>query len=107
MLKTELGKFDEFVGAGVSELKVNFNMETEWFWLTGNCNPANLGMRTDATPRDFIAGSEYQESIRWMKRPHWPYKRTCGQAPWKRSEEHSGCCSPHFCFRKTELALGR
>ncbi len=42
--------FREFVGACVSKVKVNSNMETEWFWLTGDCNPDDLGTRTPVTP---------------------------------------------------------
>jgi hypothetical protein len=36
MLRTESGKFTEFVGARVSEVKVNSNMQEEWLWLMGN-----------------------------------------------------------------------
>jgi hypothetical protein len=53
----------------VSEVKVNSNVESEWFHLTGDCNPADLGTRTAATPQDIIAGSEYQEGMGRMKRP--------------------------------------
>jgi hypothetical protein len=35
-------------------------VEKEWKWLEGNCNPADLGTRSKATPRDMIFGSEYQ-----------------------------------------------
>jgi hypothetical protein len=66
MLRTESGKFNEFVGARVSEVKVNSNVEDEWRWLEGNCNPADLGTRSRATPRDMIFGSEYQVGKPWM-----------------------------------------
>ncbi len=46
MLRTESGKFNEFVGARVSMVKVNSNVEEEWQWLKGNCNHADLGMRS-------------------------------------------------------------
>ncbi len=59
MLRTESGKFLEFVGARVSEVKVNSDVENEWRWLEGNCNPADLGTRSRATPRDMVFGSEY------------------------------------------------
>ncbi len=36
MLRTESGKFNEFVGARVSEVKVIGNVEDEWRWLEGN-----------------------------------------------------------------------
>ncbi len=60
MLRTESGKFLEFVGARVSEVKVNSDVEKEWRWLEGNCNPADLGTRSRATPQDLVFGSEYQ-----------------------------------------------
>jgi hypothetical protein len=69
MLKTESGNYTEFAGAQVSEVKVNSNVESAWFRLTGGCNPADLGTRTAATPQDIIAGSEYQEGMGRMKRP--------------------------------------
>jgi hypothetical protein len=61
MLRTESGKFLEFVGARVSEVKVNSNVEKEWRWLEGNCNPADLGTRSKARLRTWFSG----QSIRW------------------------------------------
>jgi hypothetical protein len=52
MLKTEFGRFNEFVVAHVSEIKFNSHVETEWFWLTGDCFPVNVGTRTATTPGD-------------------------------------------------------
>jgi hypothetical protein len=46
MLRTESSKFNEFVGARVSKVKVNSNVEEEWQWLKGNCNHADLGTRS-------------------------------------------------------------
>jgi hypothetical protein len=43
MLRTESGRFTEFVGARVSEVKVNSNIEEEWLLLMGNRNSADLG----------------------------------------------------------------
>ncbi len=60
MLRTESGRFTEFVGARVSEVKVNSSVEEEWLWLDGNCNPADLGTRSDATPQDMGPESEYE-----------------------------------------------
>ncbi len=45
MLRMESGKFTEFVGARVSEVKVNSNVEEEWRWLDGNCNLGRLRQR--------------------------------------------------------------
>jgi hypothetical protein len=56
MLRTESGKFLEFMGERVSEVKVNSDVENEWRWLEGNCNPADLGTRSKATPQDMIFG---------------------------------------------------
>jgi hypothetical protein len=83
MLQTESGKFNEFVGARVSEVKVNSNVEDEWRWLEGNCNPADLGTRSRATPRHMIPGSEYQEGRPWMAEPEsaWPCKKSFSPAP--------------------------
>ncbi len=61
MLRMESGKFNEFVGARVSEVKVNSNVEDKWRWLEGNCNPADLGTRSRATPKDMVSRSENQE----------------------------------------------
>jgi hypothetical protein len=43
MLRTQSGRFTEFVGARVSEVKVNSNIEEEWLRLVVNFNPADLG----------------------------------------------------------------
>jgi hypothetical protein len=61
MLKTDSDKFNEFAGARVGEVKIKSNMENGWYWLTGNCNSANLRMRTADTPKDLMPGSAYQE----------------------------------------------
>ncbi len=50
MLRIESRKFNEFMGSWVSEVKVNGDMENEWVWLIGNCNPADLSTRPTATP---------------------------------------------------------
>jgi hypothetical protein len=83
MLRTESGKFNEFMGARVSEVKVNSNVDDEWRWLEGNCNPTDLGMRSKAMPGDMISGSEYQEGRPWMVRPEntWPCKKSFSPAP--------------------------
>jgi hypothetical protein len=83
MLRTESGKFNEFVGARVSEVKVNSNVEGEWRCLEGNCNPADLGTRSNATPQDMAPGSEYQTGKPWMIEPRrgWPSKKLFSPAP--------------------------
>jgi hypothetical protein len=83
MLRTESGKFLEFVGARVSEVKVNSDVENEWRWLEGNCNPADLGTRSRATPKDMVFGSEYQVGMLWMVEPEstWPCMNSFSPAP--------------------------
>jgi hypothetical protein len=96
MLRTESGKFLEFVGARVSEVKVNSNIEKEWRWLEGNCNPADLGTRSKATPKDMIFGSEYQTGMPWMMGPEasWPCKKSFSPAPLEeiRKDMREGVC---------------
>jgi hypothetical protein len=97
MLRTESGKFLEFVGARVSEVKVNSNVEKEWRWLEGNCNPADLGTRSKATPRDMVFGSEYQVGMPWMMKPEnaWPCKKSFSPAPteeFRKDMREGACC---------------
>jgi hypothetical protein len=97
MLRTESGKFLEFVGARVSEVKVNSDVENEWRWLEGNCNPADLGTRSKATPQDMIFGSEYQVGMPWMLEPEstWPCKKSFSPAPveeFRRDMREGACC---------------
>jgi hypothetical protein len=121
MLRTESCKFNEFLGARVSELKVNSDEEGEWRWLEGNCNPADLGTRPNATPRDMAPGSEYQigKSLgkSWMAEPEgtWPCKKSFSPVPeeefrkdsWKGPATSSRSSSSHLerqttfrCLRK-------
>jgi hypothetical protein len=97
MLRTESGKFLEFVGAWVSEVKVNSDVENEWRWLEGNCNPADLGMRSRATPRDMVLGLEYQVGMPWMVEPEstWPCKKSFSPAPveeFRKDMREGACC---------------
>ncbi len=70
------------VGARTSEGKVNINVEKEWYWLTGDWESADLGIRTAATPGDLVAGSDNQEGMESMRRPEseWPCKKSFGHA---------------------------
>ncbi len=61
MLRTESGKFNKFVGARVSEVKVNSNVEDEWRWQERNCNPADLGTRWPRTKK--MTSSRLQEIV--------------------------------------------
>jgi hypothetical protein len=97
MLRTESGKFLEFVGARVSEVKVNSDVENEWLWLEGNCNPADLGTRSGATPKDMVFGSEYQVGMPWMVKPEstWPCKKSFSPVPaeeFRKDMREGACC---------------
>jgi hypothetical protein len=83
ILRTVSGRFTEFVGARVSEVKVNSNVEDEWLWLDGNCNPADLGTRSNAAPHGMAPNSKYQISMPWMRDPEesWPCKKSFSPAP--------------------------
>jgi hypothetical protein len=83
MLRAESGRFTEFVGARVSEVKVNNIVEEEWLWLVGNRNPADLETRSNATPQELGPGSEYQDGMAWMREPveSWPCKKSFSPAP--------------------------
>jgi hypothetical protein len=64
------------------KVKVNSNVEKVWFWLMGNCYPADLGNRPTASPGILGAGSEYQGGMGLMKEPKdkWPCWRFLGAA---------------------------
>ncbi len=47
------------MGASVSTVKVDSNVDKEWYWLTGDCNPTDFGMRTDTKPEDLAVGAHY------------------------------------------------
>ncbi len=83
ILRTKSRKFAKFMEARVSEVKVNRNVEEKWLWLVGNCNPADLGTRSTAIPKNLAPGSEYQESMGWMREPmdSWPCKKFFSPAP--------------------------
>jgi hypothetical protein len=83
MLRTESGRFTEFVGARVSEVKVNSNVEEEQLWLVRNRNPADLGTWSNATPQELGPGSEYQDGMACMREPvkSRPCKKSFSPAP--------------------------
>jgi hypothetical protein len=72
-------------------------VEDEWRWLEGNCDPADLGTRSKATPGDMISGSEYQEGRPWMVKPEstWPCKKSFSPAPaeeFRKDMLEGACC---------------
>src|SRR5450830_1658991 len=76
MLKRESGDFLEFVGTRVAEIKSKTNTDTQWFWIPGELNMADLGTRSDASPEVMGQGSDYQDGKPWMRLPvsQWPTK---------------------------------
>ncbi len=76
---------------------MNSNVEEKWRWLEGNCNPADLGTRSNATPQDMIPGSEYQIGKTWMASPEntWPCKKSFSPAPEEefRKDMLEGACN--------------
>jgi hypothetical protein len=97
MLTTESGRFTEFVGVRVSEVEVNSNLEEEWLWLVGNCNPRGLGTRLNATPQVMGPGSEYQDGMTLMKEPvgSWTCKKSFSPTPEEefRMDMMEGACN--------------
>jgi hypothetical protein len=94
MLRTESGKFLEFVGARVSEVKVNSDVESEWRWLEGNCNPADLGTRSRATPKDMVFGLENQVGMPWMAKPEstWKLLSPAPAEEFRKDMREGACC---------------
>jgi hypothetical protein len=45
MINKDSGTFLEFVGTRVSEIQTKSKVETEWFWIPGELNPADMGTR--------------------------------------------------------------
>ncbi len=81
----------------MSEVKVSSNVEKEWRWLEGNCNPADLGTRSKAVPQDMVYGSEYQVGRPWMAMPEstWPCKKSFSPAPpeeFRKDMREGACC---------------
>jgi hypothetical protein len=63
----------------------------------GNCNPADLGTRSRATPKDMIFVSEYQVGLLWMAKPEstWPCKKSFSPTPveeFRKDMREGACC---------------
>ncbi len=52
-------------------------MDTEWFWIPGELNPADMGTRPTMTPGNMGEGTPYQMELPWMYQPveTWPTKK--------------------------------
>ncbi len=96
----ESATYQEFVGTRVSEIRTKSDSETEWFWIPGKLNIADMGTRPTVLPEDMGLGTPYQEGLLWMRESPeaWPTKkmftlprlRSARRAcwPWSRSQ---GC----------------
>jgi hypothetical protein len=83
MILRESATYQEFVGTRVSEIRTKSDPETEWFWIPGELNIADMGTRPKVLPRDMESGTPYQEGLPWMKEPPetWPTKKTFTPPP--------------------------
>jgi hypothetical protein len=77
MLNKDSGTFLEFVGTRVSEIRTKSKVDTEWFWIPGELNPADMGTRPTMTPGNMGEESTYQRGFPWMYQPveSWPVKK--------------------------------
>ncbi len=76
MIRFDSGKFLEFVGTRVSEIKVKSQMD-DWSWIPGELNPADMRTRPRVEQREMEIGSVYQRGYEWMSKPEseWPCKK--------------------------------
>jgi hypothetical protein len=69
MILRESATYQEFVGTRVSEIRTKSDPETEWFWIPGEMNIADMGTRPTVVPKDMGPGTLYQEGLPWMRGP--------------------------------------
>jgi hypothetical protein len=83
MILRESATYQEFVGTMVSEIRTKSDPETEWFWIPGELNIADMGLRPTMLPEDMGPGTPYQEGLPWMREPPeaWPTKKTFTPPP--------------------------
>ena len=83
MILRESATYQEFVGTRVSEIRTKSDPETEWFWIPGEMNIADMGTRPTVVPKDMGPGTPYQEGMPWMREPPetWPAKKTFAPPP--------------------------
>jgi hypothetical protein len=82
MLDCETDTFTEFVANRVSEIKSKTSM-SQWAWVPTDCNPSDLGTRSQVSAIDMHEDSWYQKGMDWMYRPReeWPTKKTFKTLP--------------------------
>ncbi len=83
MLNKDTASFLEFVGTRVSEIRIKSDPDKEWFWIPGELNITDQGMRPTVLPKDMAPGTPYQEGLPWMRGPveTWPVKKKFSTAP--------------------------
>ncbi len=83
MILRESATYQEFVGTRVSEIRTKSDPETEWFWIPGKLNIADMGTRPTVLPEDMGLGTPYQEGLPWMRESPeaWPTKKTFTPPP--------------------------
>ncbi len=64
MILRESATYQEFVGTRVSEIRTKSDPETEWFWIPGKMNIADMGTRPTVLPGDMGPGTPYQAVLR-------------------------------------------
>jgi hypothetical protein len=69
MINKDSGTFLEFVGTRVSEIRTKSKVDTEWFWIPGELNPADMGTRPTMTPGNMGESTPYQMELPWMYQP--------------------------------------
>ena len=74
----ELATYQEFISTRVSKIQTKSDPETEWFWIPGELNIADMGTRPTVLPGDMGPGTPYQEGLPWMRESPeaWPTKKT-------------------------------
>ncbi len=77
MINKDSGTVLEFVGTRVSEIQTKSKVDTEWFWIPGELNPADMGTRPTMTPGNMGEDTPYQSGLPWMYQPveTWPTKK--------------------------------
>jgi hypothetical protein len=77
MINKDSGTFLEFVGTRVSEIRTKSMVDTEWFWIPGELNPADMGTRPTMTTGSMGESSPYQLRLPWMYQPveAWPVRK--------------------------------
>jgi hypothetical protein len=85
MINKDSGTFLEFVGTRVSEIRTKSKVDTEWFWIPGKLNPADMGTRPTMTPGNMGEDTPYQSGLPWMYQPveAWPTKKDFTPPPAK------------------------